>query len=201
MIAAPSRKEDARVEMQPLFEATLAEPTSERRVHRTVTLEDAIGVGSGPQAQRTALLVRAVEAQNDVLERYYGSWIAVAVALVDDRGRERLEVSAAPDVQLQQEAAEPLFPAYALYRQVDLTFIAGRDRALCLRMLYGVISGLFKELDRNAATLVDGAPGECARIEYLKSALDRADGYFRRATQRRAQLLYLGGVFGGLSVI
>src|SRR4029078_13087867 len=93
---------------------------------------------------------------------------------------------------------ELLFRAYSLYRQVDLTFEAGRDRALCLRMLYGVISGLFKELDRNAANHVDG---EVTRIEYLSAALARADGYFRRAAQRRAQMRYLGGVIGGLTVI
>src|SRR4051794_9105278 len=187
--------------MQPLFEATLTESTPERRFRRTVTLEDAIGIGSGPHAERTAMLVRAFETQNDVLERYYGSWIAVAVALVDDRGRERLEFSAAPDVHLEQDVEELLFRAISLYRQVDLTFVTGRDRALCLRMLYGVISGLFKELDRNAATRAEGAAVECARIEYLAAALQRADGYFRRAAQRRAQLRYLGGVIGGLTVI
>jgi hypothetical protein len=184
--------------MQHLFEATLTESTPERRFRRTVTLEDAIGVGSGPLTERTAMLVRAFETQNDVLERYYGSWIAVAVALVNDRGRERLEISAAPDVHLEQDVEELLFRAISLYRQVDLTFVTGRDRALCLRMLYGVISGLFKELDRNAA---NHAEGEVTRIEYLTAALDRADGYFRRAAQRRAQMRYLGGVIGGLSVI
>ncbi|WP_028066520.1 hypothetical protein [Solirubrobacter soli] len=184
--------------MQHLFEATLTESTPERRFRRTVTLEDAIGVGSGPQTERTAMLVRAFETQNDVLERYYGSWIAVAVALVTDRGRERLEISAAPDVRLEQDVEELLFRAISLYRQVDLTFDAGRDRALCLRMLYGVISGLFKELDRNAANHVEG---EVTRIEYLTAALDRAEGYFRRAAQRRAQMRYLGGVIGGLTVI
>jgi hypothetical protein len=68
-------------------------------------------------------------------------------------------------------------------------------------MVYGVIAGLFKELDRNAATHQDGQSMECARIEYLDAALNRADGYFRRAAQRRAQLRYLGGVIGGLTVI
>jgi hypothetical protein len=187
--------------MQHLFEATLTESTPERRFRRTVTLEDAIGVGSGPQAERTAMLVRAFEMQNDVLERYYGSWIAVAVAFVNDGGRERLELAVAPDVHLEQNVEELLFRAYSLYRQVDLTFEAGRDRALCLRMLYGVIAGLFKELDRNAATHAQGAPVESARIDYLDAALNRADGYFRRAAQRRAQLRYLAGVIGGLSVI
>ena len=43
-------------------------------------------------------------------------------------------------------------------------------------MLYGVIAGLFKELDRNAAT-AEGAPVESARVEYLEAALDRAEGY------------------------
>jgi hypothetical protein len=184
--------------MPHLFEATLTESTPERRFRRTVTLEDAIGVSSGPQTERTALLVRAFETQNDVLERYYGGWIAVAIALVNDRGRERLEISAAPDVHLEQDVEELLFRAISLYRQVDLTFVTGRDRALCLRMLYGVISGIFKELDRNAANHIEG---EVTRIEYLTAALDRADGYFRRAAQRRAQLRYLGGVIGGLSVI
>jgi hypothetical protein len=185
--------------MQPLFEATLTEIVTEQPRPRTVTLEDAIGAGSGPLTERTAMRVRAFENHNDVLERYYGSWIAVAVALVDDRGRERLEISAAPDVQLEQSVEELLFRAISLYRQVDLTFVAGRDRALCLRMLYGVISGLFKELDRNAAAQV--ASAECAHIEYLDTALDRAEGYFRRAAQRRAQLRYLAGVIGGLCVI
>ena len=187
--------------MQPLFEATLTESTPERRFRRTVSLEDAIGVGSGPQTERTALLVRAFETQNDVLERYYGSWIAVAVALVSERGRERLELSVAPDVRLEQDVEELLFRAYSLYRQVDLTFESGRDRALCLRMLYGVISGMFKELDRNAATHAEGAPVESTRVEYLVAALNRAEGYFRRAAQRRAQSRYLAGVIGGLTVI
>ena len=187
--------------MQHLFEATLTESTPERRFRRTVSLEDAIGVGSGPQTERTALLVRAFETQNDVLERYYGGWIAVAIALVNDRGRERLEISAAPDVHLEQDVEELLFRAYSLYRQVDLTFESGRDRALCLRMLYGVISGMFKELDRNAATHAEGAPVESARVEYLVAALNRAEGYFRRAAQRRAQSRYLAGVIGGLTVI
>jgi hypothetical protein len=112
-----------------------------------------------------------------------------------------LELSVAPDVQLEQDVEELLFRAYSLYRQVDLTFEAGRDRALCLRMLYGVIAGLFKELDRNAATHAEGAPGESARVEYLEAALGRAEGYFRRAAQRRAQSRYLAGVIGGLTVI
>jgi hypothetical protein len=166
-----------------------------------MTLEDAFGVGTGPQAERTAQLTRTFEAEHDVLERYYGSWLAVAVALVCEDGRERLEIACAPDVELEQSVEELLFRAYALYRQVDLTFDAGRDRALCLRMVYGVIAGLFKELDRNAATHKDGQSMECARVEYLDAALNRADGYFRRAAQRRAQLRYLGGVIGGLTVI
>ncbi|MDA0159780.1 hypothetical protein OM076_05870 [Solirubrobacter ginsenosidimutans] len=187
--------------MQDLFEATLDPPTAERRFRRPTTLGDAFGVGTGPQAERAATLVRAFETEHDVLERYYGSWIAVAVALVREDGRERLEIACAPDVRLEQSVEELLFRAYGLYRQVDLTFEAGRDRALCLRMLYGVISGIFKELDRNAATHAEGQPVECARIEYLDAALKRAEGYFQRAAQRRAQLRYLAGVIGGLTVI
>jgi hypothetical protein len=187
--------------MHELFQAALTEPPPKGRFRRALSLEDAFGVGSGPQAERAALLVQAFESEHMVLERYYGSWIAVAVALVREDGRERLEIACAPDVHLEQSVEELLFRAYALYRQVDLTFEAGRDRALCLRMLYGVISGLFKELDRNAATHAEGQPVECARVEYLDAALDRADGYFRRAAQRRAQLRYLVGVIGGLTVI
>jgi hypothetical protein len=172
---------------------------------RRVSLEDAIGVGSGPQAERTTLLVRAFETQNEVVERYYGSWVAVAVAIVRDEAdprRETLEVACAPDVHLEQSVEELLFRAYSLYRQVHVTFEAGRDRALCVHMVYGVIAGLFKELDRAAATSGDGdRPVECSRIEYLVTACDRAEGYFRRAAQRRAQLRYLAGMTGGLSVI
>jgi hypothetical protein len=187
--------------MHELFEATLTQSTPKPHVRRPVSLEDVFGVATGPQSERAARLVQAFETEHEVLERYYGSWIAVAVALVREGGRERLEIACAPDVHLEQNVEELLFRAYALYRQVDLTFDAGRDRALCLRMLYGVIAGLFKELDRNAATHKDGQAVECARVEYLDAALDRADGYFRRAAQRRAQLRYLGGVFGGLTVI
>src|SRR4051812_32844036 len=103
--------------MQHLFEATLTETTNHRRFRRPVTLENAISAGRGPQTHRTSTLVRAFAIQNDVLERYYGSWIAVAVALVDDRGRERLEISAAPDVPLEQNVEELLFRAISLYRQ------------------------------------------------------------------------------------
>lgn len=186
------------------FEATLTDPPATRRFRRRVSLADAIGVGSGPRAEETALLVRAYETQHEVLESYYGTWIGVAVALVRDpkhEQRERLEFACAPDVHLEQTVEELLFRAYTLYRQVDLTFEFGRDRALCLQMVYGVIAGLFKELDRAAATHKEDQPVECARIGYLESACARAEGYFRRAAQRRAQLRYLAGVIGGLSVI
>jgi hypothetical protein len=70
-------------------------------------------------------------------------------------------------------------------------------------MLYGVIAGLFKELDRTAAgpgAAVD-APVEHASITYLEQAYGRAEGYFRRAAQRRAQMRYLAGIHGGLIAI
>jgi hypothetical protein len=182
----------------PAFELALAAPPSPARV----SLEDATGIASGPRADRTAPLVREYEAQHEVLERYYGGWIAVAVALLrDEDGHERIELVCGPEVRIEQSVEELLFRAYALYRQVDLTFAAGRDRELCLHMVYGVIAGLFKELDRAAATRSAGAPVECTRIAYLEAACDRADGYFRRAAQRRAQLRYLTGVIGGLGVI
>ena len=69
-----------------------------------------------------------------MLERYYGSWVAVAVALVrdtTDARREKIEFACAPDVELEQDVEELLFRAYSLYRQVHLTFVSGRDRALC----------------------------------------------------------------------
>ena len=98
--------------------------------------------------------------------------------------------SVAPDVQLEQDVEELLFRAYSLYRQVDLTFEAGRDRALCLRMLYGVIAGLFKELDRNAATHAEGAPVESTRVEYLEAALEPRRGLLppRRPAPRAVAL-------------
>ncbi len=57
-----------------------------------------------------------------------------------------------PEVELAQEVEELLFRAYTLSRQVHLTFESGRDRALCLQMTYGVVAGIFKELDLSAVT-------------------------------------------------
>jgi hypothetical protein len=161
---------------------------------RAVSLEEAIGLGT--RDERTALLRRAFETQHDVREHYYGSRLAVAVALVKDPAdprRERLEVVCAPEVRLEQEIEELLFRAAALAGQVHLTFETGRDRAICLQMVYAVIAGIFKELDRAAAT--DGA---ATGLAYLEKACERADTYFRRAAQRRAQLRYLGGMLGAL---
>jgi len=174
--------------------------TAERataRFTRRVTLEDAIGVGQGPRQEQTALLTRAFETQNDVLEHYYGSWVAVAAALVREDGRELIEIAVATDVELEQSIEELLFRAYSLYRQVDLTIPTGRDRALLIHMAYGVIAGIFRELDRAAALKTK----ECSRLTYLEAACGRAERYFSRASQRRAQLRYLAGVTGGLTVI
>jgi hypothetical protein len=185
----------------PGWEAMFAAPTP-----RPLTLEDAMGLTGGPRAQPAAAALHAFEAGNEVLERYYGSSIPVAVALVRDPRdprREKIELACPPGVRLQQSVEELLFRTYALYRQIDLTLEAGRDRALCLNMLYGVIAGLFKELDRTVAghaAAVD-APVECASITYLEQAYARADGYFRRAAQRRAQMRYLAGIHGGLIAI
>jgi hypothetical protein len=68
--------------MYELFEATLMTSTPKPRFGRRVSLEDAFGVATGPQTERTAQLVQAFEDEHEVLERSYGSWIAVAVALV-----------------------------------------------------------------------------------------------------------------------
>jgi hypothetical protein len=182
--------------LQPLPAEGLSQSATGRFTRR-VTLEDAIGVGRGPRHEQTALLARAFENQHEVLERYYGSWAPVAVALIVVDGREKLEFAAAPDVEMQQEVEELLFRAYGLWRQVHLTFVAGRDRALLAHMIYGVIAGLFKELDRAAAV----GQADCARIAYLQEAHGRAERYFGRAAQRRAQLRYLGGMTGGLTVI
>ena len=59
-----------------------------------------MGVGRGPRNEQTALLTRAFETQHDVIERYYGSWVAVAAALVREDGREKLEFASAPDVKM-----------------------------------------------------------------------------------------------------
>ena len=92
--------------------------------------------------------------------------MAVAVALVREDGRERLEFACAPEVKMEQGVEELLFRAYSLYRQVQLTFEAGRDRSLLIHMTYGVIAGIFKELDRAAAL----KQAECSRIAYLETA-------------------------------
>ena len=184
------------------FETILTESPPPQRARR-VSLEDAMGLGNGPRAQQTALLVRAFETQNEILERYYGQWIEVAVALVrdpDDPRREKLELVCGPGVDLDEHVEELLFRAYTLYRQVHLTFEAGRDRSLCLHMVYGVIAGLLKELDRTAALERDHAV-HASHVAYLEAACVRAEGYFRRAAQRRAQLRYLAGMGSGLLVI
>ncbi len=173
---------------------------------RPLTLEDAMGLTGGPRAARAAVGLHEFEAGNDVLERYYGSLIPVAVALVRDprdSRREKIELACPPGVHLEQSVEELLFRTFSLYRQVDLTLEAGRDRALCLNMIYGVIAGLFKELDRTAAAhrAAVKAPIECVSIAYLEQAYARAEGYFRRAAQRRAQMRYLAGIHGGLIAI
>src|SRR6187397_3118676 len=78
------------------------------RFTRRVTLEDALGVGKGPRNEQTALLTRAFETQHEVIERYYGSWVAVAVALVKEDGREKLEFACAPEVKMEQGVEELL---------------------------------------------------------------------------------------------
>jgi hypothetical protein len=164
---------------------------------RAVSLEEAIGLGT--RDERTSLLRRAFETQHDVREHYYGSRIAAAVAIVKDPAepdRDRLQVVCAPEVHLEQDTEELLFRAATLAGQVHLTFETGRDRAICLQMTYGVIAGIFKELDRAAATETP-ATG----LAYLEKACERAETYFRRAAQRRAQLRYLAGMLGSLLAI
>jgi hypothetical protein len=104
-------------------------------------------------------------------------------------------------VELEQSVEELLFRAATLYAQVHLTFEQGRDRALCLHMVYGIISGLFKELDRAAATDGEHVHVECTGYAYLEKACNRAELYFMRAAQRRAQSRYLAGMVGGLAAI
>ena len=96
--------------------------------------------------------VATLDSRREVLERYEGRAVDVSVAIVRDKAnprRERLEFVCAPDVRLEQNVEESAVPRVALYRQVHLTFETGRDRALCLHMIYGVIAGLFMELDRS----------------------------------------------------
>lgn len=141
---------------------------------------------------------------DDVIERYEGTSIAVSIVLYRDEreGRDRLSFTAGPEVRLDQSVEELLFRAYSLSRQVHLTFESGRDRSLCLQMLYGVIAGIFKELDRNEVMRRTGkGTSACTQLKYLEKACARAEDYFRRASQRRAQLRYLGGMTGGLTII
>src|SRR3954466_16293307 len=112
---------------------------------RTVSRTQAIGLGA--RDERTPVIRRAFETQHEVREHYYGSRLALAVALVQDPAsprRQRLEVVCAPEVHLEQVIEELLFRAVTLAGQVHLTFETGRDRALCLQMVYGVIAGIFK---------------------------------------------------------
>jgi len=137
--------------------------------------------------------------QHELLESYLGSRLPVAIALYEhtEEHRVRLEFVCGPEVELAQPVEELLFRAYTLSRQIHLTFEAGRDRALCLQMVYGVIAGIFKELDRCA---VNGCES-CTRLKYLEAACTRVEAYVARASQRRAQLRYLGGMVGGLTII
>jgi hypothetical protein len=192
------------VQLQPVSTPASDSTSTERPAHgsaRLVSLEDAIGIDAAPRSERTALLMRRFETQHEILEHYYGRHVPVAVALIRDPAdprRETLDVAYAHDVELDRSVEELLFRTYSLYRQVHLTFESGRDRALCLHTLYGIIAGLFLELDRVTASNADDAQVDCKRISYLEEACDRAEAYFQRAAQRRAQLRYLAGMTGGL---
>ncbi|RKQ90288.1 hypothetical protein C8N24_0088 [Solirubrobacter pauli] len=150
----------------------------------THRVEDALGLDPG---------------QHKLLESYCGSRLPVAIALYEHQQerRVRLEFVCGPEVELAQDVEELLFRAYTLSRQIHLTFESGRDRALCLQMTYGVIAGIFRELDRAAVT----GRESCTRMKYLENACKRTEAYFARASQRRAQLRYLGGMLGGLTVV
>jgi hypothetical protein len=127
--------------------------------------------------------------REDVIEHYEGTCIDVSVVLYRDEreGRDRLQFSAAPHIRMPQDMEELLFRAQTLSRQIHVTFSSGRDRTLCLQMVYGVIAGIFRELDRDAAQRA-GDDGKCIRMDYLATACERAEDYFTRASQRRAQL-------------
>ena len=101
-----------------------------------------------------ALEPRFARRESNVIERYEGTCIDVSILLYrnEDERRDRLTFTAGPRVRMKQDVEELLFRAYSLSRQVHLTFESGRDRSLCLQMVYGVIAGIFKELDRAEAT-------------------------------------------------
>ena len=136
-----------------------------------------------------------------MIERYEGTCIDVSILLYrnEEERRDRLTFTAGPRVRMKQHVEELLFRAYSLSRQVHLTFESGRDRALCLQMVYGVIAGIFKELDRAAATRDAGEerPSSARSSSTSSRPCERAEGYFRRAAQRRAQLRYLAGMTAG----
>ena len=97
-----------------------------------------------------ALEPRFARRETNVIERYEGTCIDVSIVLYrnEQERRDRLTFTAGPRVRMKQDVEELLFRAYSLSRQVHLTFESGRDRSLCLQMVYGVIAGVFKELDR-----------------------------------------------------
>ena len=151
-----------------------------------------------------ALEPRRARRESNVIERYEGTCIDVSIVLYrsEQERRDRLTFTAGPRVRMKQDVEELLFRAYSLSRQVHLTFESGRDRSLCLQMVYGVIAGVFKELDRAEAMSAAGETrSECTQLKYLEQACARAESYFRRAAQRRAQLRYLGGMTSGLTLI
>ena len=169
-----------------------AEP-SPGRFARRVRSRTRSGVGTGPRARADGPARAGVRDPARGARALLRQLVAVAVALVRDPAnprRERLEFACAPDVHLEQGVEELLFHAYTLYRQVDLTFEAGRDRALCLQMVYGVIAGLFKELDRAAATQRGDRPVECARVALPRDGLRPRRGLLpaRRPAARAAAL-------------
>jgi hypothetical protein len=142
--------------------------------------------------------------QHSVIERYEGTTIDVSIVLYRDEReqRDRLQFTAAPHVRMAQDVEELLFRAQTLSRQIHVTFTSGRDRTLCLQMVYGVIAGIFRELDREATLRAAGDKGDkCVRMKYLETACERAEDYFARASQRRAQLRYLAGLATGMVAI
>ena len=122
------------------------------------------------------------------------------VAVGRDPRDPRRESSRLPADALDQVVEELLF-TYALPAGRPDT--GGGPRSRCAEHDHGVIAGLFKELDRNAAArhVAADAPVECPSVTYLEQAYARAERYFKRAAQRRAQMRYLAGIHGGLIVM
>lgn len=151
------------------------------------------------------LLEKFEERHGDLSQAYYGRHLEFAAGLTtpkDEGQGDTIHLECGADVRLDRGAEELLFKCCALSRHAYLT-LSSRDRKICMEMIFGVISGLLKSLDRAAGSKGASEAGEtsCREIRYLEQEHKRAHDYYERSAQRQAQMHYFLGMLGGLAVI